>query len=189
MNSKKQDKPEHISDQQLLRAARSFEAMMLSQIEISAKLADDLKHAIRIGMAVLALIAISILVLLLTLSSQINRISDVVVDMNTNFSAVTVRMDQMSEYIDSMARRVALLQLMDEQTTTMKQEITTITGDMEQMRQTISNMGKQVTSVRHSVDGMSASISRMDDQVQLMAADMQHMAKPARSINKMFPLP
>ncbi|WP_456449040.1 translation initiation factor 2 [Thiolapillus sp.] len=189
MTAKNKDKPEHISDQQLLRAARSFEAMMLSQIEISAKLADDLKHAIRIGMVVLALIAISILVLLLTLSSQINRISDVVLDMNTNFSSITVRMDQMSGYIDSMAKRVALLQLMDDQTTTMKQEISTITSDMDRMRQTISDMGKQVTNVRHSVDGMSVSISRMDDQVQLMASDMQHMAKPARTINKMFPLP
>jgi methyl-accepting chemotaxis protein len=189
MSSKKDENPDKISNEQLLRASRSFEAMMLSQIEISAKLANDLKHAIRIGMAVLALIAISILVLLLTLSSQINRISDVVLDMNTNFSSVTVRMDHMSQYIDSMAKRVALLQLMDEQTTGMKQEIATITTNMTNMQNTISSMSSRVTSVRQSVDGMSVSISRMDDQVQLMASDMQHMAKPARSINKMFPMP
>ena len=162
---------------------------MLSQIDISAKLANDLKYAIRFGMAVLALIAVSILVLLLTLSSQINRISGVVLDMNTNFSAVTVRMDQMSQYIDSMAERVALLKLMDDQTTSMKSEITEITHSMDTMRKTIASMAGRVTDVRQSVDGMSASISRMDDQVQLMASDMQHMAKPARSINKLFPIP
>ena len=189
MSTKNEAKPDKISDEQLLRASRSFEAMMLSQIDISAKLADDLKHAIRIGMVVLALIAVSILVLLLTLSSQINRISDVVLDMNTNFSSVTVRMDHMSQYIDSMAKRVALLQLMDEQTTSMKNEISDITTSMATMRKTISSMAGRVTNVRQSVDGMSVSISRMDDQVQLMASDMQHMAKPARSINKMFPIP
>lgn len=189
MSSTKEEKPDKISNEQLLRASRSFEAMMLSQIEISAKLANDLKHAIRIGMAVLALIAISILVLLLTLSSQINRISDVVLDMNTNFSSVTVRMDHMSQYIDSMAKRVALLQLMDEQTTGMKHEISAITTNMSNMQNTISSMSRRVTNVRQSVDGMSVSIRRMDDQVQLMASDMQHMAKPARSINKMFPMP
>ena len=189
MSSTKNEKSDRISNEQLLRASRSFEAMMLSQIEISAKLANDLKHAIRIGMAVLALIAISILVLLLTLSSQINRISDVVLDMNTNFSSVTVRMDHMSQYIDSMAKRVALLQLMDEQTTGMKKEIAAITANMSNMQNTISSMSSRVTNVRQSVDGMSVSISRMDDQVQLMASDMQHMAKPARSINKMFPMP
>ncbi len=162
---------------------------MLSQIDISAKLADDLKYAIRIGMAVLALIAISILVLLLTLSSQINRISDVVLDMNTNFSAVTMRMDQMNQYVDSMAKRVALLQAMDKQTSGMQQEITSITTNMENMQETISSMAGRVTSVRKSVEGMSISVSRMDNQVQLMATDMQHMAKPARSINKIFPLP
>jgi len=189
MSTKDQAKPDRISDEQLLRASRSFEAMMLSQIDISAKLANDLKHAIRVGMTVLALIAISILVLLLTLSSQINRISDVVLDMNTNFSDVTIRMDQMSGYIDSMAKRVALLQLMDEQTASMKHQVATITDDMASMRDTINSMATRVTNVRKSVDGMSVSISLMDDQVQLMAADMQHMAKPARSINKMFPIP
>ena len=134
MSTKNEAKPDKISDEQLLRASRSFEAMMLSQIDISAKLANDLKHAIRIGMVVLALIAISILVLLLTLSSQINRISDVVLDTNTNFSSVTVRMDHMSQYIDSMAKRVALLQLMDEQTTSMKNEISDITSSMTTMQ-------------------------------------------------------
>ena len=189
MSPTKEASPDKISEEQLLRASRSFEAMMLSQIDISAKLANDLKHAIRVGMAVLALIAISILVLLLTLSSQINRISDVVLDMNTNFSSVTVRMDQMSQYIDSMAKRVALLKLMDIQTAGMKQEISTITDSMASMRETINSMAGRVANVRQSVEGMSVSISRMDDQVQLMAADMQYMAKPARSINKMFPLP
>lgn len=162
---------------------------MLSQIDISTKLADDLKYAIRIGMAVLALIAISILILLLTLSSQINRISDVVLDMNSNFSAVTQRMDHMSQYIDSMAKRVALLQAMDKQTSGMQQEIISITTNMANMQKTINSMAGKVTSVRKSVEGMSISVSRMDNQVQLMAADMQHMAKPARSINKIFPLP
>ena len=60
---------------------------------------------------------------------------------------------------------------------------------MTTMRKTIASMAGRVTNVRQSVDGMSVSISRMDDQVQLMASDMQHMAKPARSINKMFPIP
>jgi len=189
MSTNSEAKPDRISDEQLLRASRSFEAMMLSQIDISAKLANDLKHAIRVGMAVLALIAISILILLLTLSSQINRISDVVLDMNTNFSSVAVRMDHMSQYIDSMAKRVALMQLMDEQTVSMKKEISDITASMATMQKTIGRMSDRVTSVRQSVEGMSVSVSRMDDQVQLMAADMQHMAKPARSINKMFPIP
>ena len=87
-----QDTEHNISDPQLVRAARSFEAIMVSQIEIQDKLGDDLKSGIRVGMIVLGLIAISILILLLTLSSQINRISDVVGDMNTNFNTVTLQM-------------------------------------------------------------------------------------------------
>jgi methyl-accepting chemotaxis protein len=177
------------SDPKLLRAARSFEAILLSQIGIQEKLSNDLKNAIRFGMVILGLIAVSILVLLLTLSSQINRISSVVADMNRNFTTVTAQMQRISHTVDSMVKRVALLEPMDAQTTAMKKEMTRIDGDIGNMRNTIGAMEVHVTEVRRSVENMATTITRMDDQVQAMAADMQHMSKPARTLKKMFPIP
>ncbi|HHH13911.1 MAG TPA: translation initiation factor 2 [Thiolapillus brandeum] len=176
-------------DPKLLRAARSFEAILFSQIEIQEKLGNDLKNAIRFGMVILGIIAISILVLLLTLSSQINRISAVVADMNRNVQTVTSQMDRVSNSMDSMVRRVALLEAMDTQTASMKREMMRIDEDIAAMRGTIGTMGTHVTEVRQSVENMATTISRMDDEVQMMAADMQYMAKPARTIKKMFPVP
>ncbi len=176
-------------DAKLLRAARSFEAILFSQIEIQEKLSNDLKNAIRFGMVILGLIAISILVLLLTLSSQINRISNVVADMNHNVEIVDQQMRRVNKAVSSMARRVALLESMDQQTSTMKQEMAAITGDVNNMHQTIATMSGHMDKVRHSVENMAVTIDRMDDEVQMMAADMQHMAKPARGIKKIFPLP
>lgn len=189
MTETKKPSTDSITDEQLLRAARSFEAIMFSQIEIQEKLSNDLKHAIRFGMIILGLIAISILILLLTLSSQINRISDVVLDMNQNFTTVTLQMDQMSGSIDSMVTRVALLEQMDSQTGAMKQEMTAMTDQLDTMRGTVNSMGSHVTNVRQSVENMANTINRMDDEVQMMATDMRYMAKPARSINKLFPIP
>ena len=176
-------------DPKLLRAARSFEAILFSQIGIQEKLSNDLKNAIRFGMVILGLIAVSILVLLLTLSSQINRISAVVADMNRNVDTVTSEMDRVSESMDSMLKRVALLEAMDRETGTMKKEMQAIDQDITGMRNTIGTMETHVDEVRQSVENMASTISRMDDEVQMMAADMQHMAKPARTIKKMFPIP
>lgn len=189
MVEQQDSKTQPISDQKLLRAARSFEAILFSQIDIQEKLSNDLKNAIRFGMIILGLIAVSILVLLLTLSSQINRISAVVLDMNDNFGTVTGHMDQIASSIDSMSKRVALLEEMDNQTLSMKKEMATIDTDLAQMRDTINHMEIHVTEVRQSVENMATTISRMDDEVQMMASDMQHMAKPARTIKKMFPIP
>ena len=178
-----------ISDEQLVRSVNSFEAIMLSQIEIGDKLGDDLKSAIRVGMVVLGLIAISILVLLLTLSSQINRISAVVKDMDSNFTSVSLQMDHMSVAVNSMSKRVALLSQIDSQTEIMLNNMSTITKDLETMDKTVNGISNHVTVVRHNVQNISTSMNHMDDQVQLMSMDMHHMAKPARSINKIFPMP
>ncbi|MCP4310746.1 MAG: translation initiation factor 2 [Bacteroidetes bacterium] len=181
------DDPE-FTNQRLVRAARSFEAILGSQIEIQSKLGDDLKSGIRVGMVVLGLIAVSILILLLTLSSQINRISDVVGDMNTNFNTVTLQMDRMSISIDSMTQQVALLELMDKQMQVMDSEMQNMLGDMLVLKSTIGNIRSHVAGMRHNVSNMSISMDHVNNEVQLMSLDMGHMSQPARSINKIFPM-
>lgn len=180
--------PPEVSNQQLVRAARSFEAILVSQIEIQDKLGDDLKASIRVGMIVLGLIAVSILILLLTLSSQINRISGVVSEMNTNFNAVTLHMDQMSISIDSMAQRVALLELMDKQMEIMDVEMNSMLDDILVMKSTMNNITSHVSSMRQNVTNMSISMDNVNNEVQMMSMDMSHMSQPARTINKMFPM-
>lgn len=183
-----QESEPEISNPQLVRAVRSFEAILVSQIEIQDKLGDDLKASIRVGMVVLGLIAVSILILLLTLSSQINRISDVVADMNTNFNTVTLNMDQMSISIDSMAQRVALMELMHKQMEVMDGEMDDMLSDMLAMKSSMGNITSHVASMRQNVTNMSISMDNVNNEVQLMSLDMGHMSKPARTLNKMFPM-
>ncbi len=178
-----------ISDEQLMRAARSFEAIILSQIDIKNKLGDKINFAIRAGIIILGIVAVSILILLLTLSSQINRISDVVNDMNQDFTAVAQKMAKIQSHVGSMEQRVALLENITTHTATMDKEMVTIAENIEIMDTKVGGIQEHVTGMRHDIGVISGSVNHMNVEVQRMGADMHRMGTPARSMNKMFPFP
>ncbi len=91
-SSAEENSDDEILQRQFLRAVSSFEAIILSQISIKNKLADRLNYSIRAGITILGAIAISILGMLLTLTSQINSITNVVISMNTNLTSVSTEM-------------------------------------------------------------------------------------------------
>lgn len=178
-----------ILQQQFLRAISSFEGIILSQIDIKNKLADRLNYSIRAGIIILAIIAVSILILLLTLSSQINRISGVVTGMNQDFTTVSQNMSQISSYVGSMQQRVALLQNINGQTSVMEREMQGIASDLEAMQVAVGEIGGHMTAVRGNVGNIAVSMDRMDFEVLNMGRDMHRMGGSARSLNKMFPIP
>lgn len=186
------DKPgtspdEAVIQQQYVRAIRSFEAIILSQIDIKNKLADRLNYAIRAGIIVLGFVAISILILLLTLSSQINRISAVVNEMNLDFQAVSIDMDRIKGYVGSMEKRVALLNSINDQTAVMDGGMEAIANDLEQMQKAVAEIGVHMNRVRGSVGNIAVSMDRMDIEVLNMSHEMHRMGGTARGINKLMP--
>jgi uncharacterized protein YoxC len=180
---------EALLQQQFRRALSSFEGIILSQIDIKNRLGDRLNYSIQAGIIILGVIALSILVLLLTLSSQINRISGVVGHMNAHFAAVSGQMHEIQGFMASMEARAALLAQMSEQTGTMDAEMTAIGSDMTRMRESVAGINAHVGVVRNSVANMSGNIEIMNNEVRVMGQEMIHMSKPARAINKMFPFP
>jgi uncharacterized protein YoxC len=176
-----------VIQQQYVRAIRSFEAIILSQIDIKNKLADRLNYAIRAGIIVLGFVAISILILLLTLSSQINRISAVVSGMNQDFQAVSVDMDKIKSHVGSMEKRMALLNSINDQTAVMDGGMEAIANDLERMQKAVAEIGVHMNRVRGSVGNIAVSMDRMDVEVLNMSVEMHRMGGTARSINKMMP--
>ena len=183
------DLEEVIFEQQFQRAVSSFEAIMLSQIEVKRQLTDRLNYSIRAGLIILALIAISILILLLTLSAQINRISGVVSEMNVHFSSVSNQMVQIDGYVQNMQQRVALMEAIEGQTAIMTEEMQLINGDLLPMSHTIGGISDSVKQVRDNILDISTAIDHMNANVQMMGRDMHRMGQPARSLNNMFPFP
>lgn len=178
-----------VLQQQYLRALSSFEGIVLSQIDVKNKLGDRLNYSIRAGLIILSAIAFSILVLLLTLSSQINRISGVVGAMNTHFSAVSMRMDEIVEHLSSMEKQVAQLQVIERDTASMQTEIQGIGALTGDIGTSVASIGQQMNGTRRNVESIAGTMNAMNHEVQVMSAEMHRMAKPARALNKMFPFP
>ena len=180
---------EAVLQQQYLRALSSFEGIILSQIDIKNKLGDRLNYSIRTGLIILGVIAVSILVLLLTLTSQINRISGVVGDMNSHFTSVGDQMNQVRLHMIAMERQMALLNPMSQNTASMDQDMTAMETQLSAMEQSFEGIRQHVTAVRATLGTMTLTMDRMNAEVQAMSHDMSRMAQPARSFNKMFPFP
>jgi methyl-accepting chemotaxis protein len=178
-----------ILQQQYLRALSSFEGIVLSQIDVKNKLGDRLNYSIRAGLIILFVIAFSILVLLLTLSSQITRISSVVGAMNTHFSAVSLRMDEISRNFGSMEAQVAQLRSIQGNTAVLQDRIGAIGDSTGSIEQSIGSVGLQMEGTRTNVENIAITMQAMNQEVQAMSAEMHRMAKPARTLNRMFPFP
>ena len=178
-----------ILQQQYLRALSSFEGIVLSQIDVKNKLGDRLNYSIRAGLIILSVIAFSILVLLLTLSSQINRISSVVGAMNTQFSAVSLRMDEITTHLGSMEAQVAQLQRIESDTAKMRTEITGIVDITGDIGRNVDSVDLNMDGTRINVESIAVTMNAMNAEVQAMSAEMHRMAKPARTLNKIFPFP
>jgi len=180
---------EAVLQQQYLRALSSFEGIVLSQIDIKNKLGDRLNYSIRTGIIILGVIAFSILVLLLTLTSQISRISDVVNDMNNHFSSVAQQMNRIRSHMVAMEERIGLLGAIETHTTVMDQEMLAIATDLAVMQNNVDGISRHVADVRGNIGNIALTIDGMNLEVQAMSGEMHHMSKPARTMNKMFPFP
>lgn len=180
---------EDILQQQYLRSLSSFEGIILGQIDIKNRLGDRLNYSIQAGIIILGVIAISILVLMLTLTSQITRMSAMVAEMNKSFVTVSERMHQITGHMASMEKRVGLLEGIESTAATMDEEMTEIREHMEVMHTTVGGIGRQLGAVRGNVTNIATTMEAMNAEIHAMGAEMHHMAKPARSMNKMFPFP
>jgi len=178
-----------ILHQQYRRALSSFEGIILSQIDIKNRLGDRLNYSIQAGIIILGVIAVSMLVLLLTLSTQVNRISGVVAEMNERFISVSSQMHRIRGHMAAMEQRVALLGEIEAQTAIMDRDMRRIGADMAQMQRRVAGIDGHVAAVRDNVGNISVNMDRMNTEVQVMSIEMQRISRPARSINKMIPFP
>jgi uncharacterized protein YoxC len=178
---------ERVREQQFRRAVSSFEGIMLSQIEMKNKLGDRLNLSIVTGISILGLIALSILILLFTLTTQINRMNAVVDEMNVNFIQVADQMSAMRGYVDSMEQRVALLNVISDQTSIMQGEMEVIASDVNLIHGRVNSVGLNIHGVRNKVDNISGTVNRMDYSVDNMSSDMRDMARPSRMFNSFVP--
>jgi methyl-accepting chemotaxis protein len=185
----KASEEDDVLQQQYLRSLSSFEGIVLSQIEMKNMLADRLNYSIRTGIIILGVIAFSILVLLFTLTSQVNRITNVVGKMNNHFYSISLRMDMIRDHMISMEQQVALLENVSSRVGLINKEMLLVNKDMDVMTATVSGIRSNLSLVREKVGNIAINMDQMNKEVQSMTYEMHRMGKPARTMNKMMPFP
>jgi uncharacterized protein YoxC len=186
-NGQKNTTSEEILQQQYLRALSSFEGIVLSQIDVKNRLGDRLNYSIRTGVIILGVIAISILILLLSLSSQVNRIASVVGDINSHFRVISSNMQQVNAHMQTMEQRVALIESMSRQVAIMDKEMAGIDKDMNDMNATVSGIRQNLSTVRQRVGAMAVNVDHINLELQGITQEVHRFGTPARTMNKMFP--
>lgn len=183
------DNEDAILQRQYLRALSSFEGIVLSQIDVKNKLGNRLNYSIRTGIVILGAIAFSILVLLFTLTTQIDKVSDVVKNMNNHFNLVAGNMEEIRRHMDSMEHQVSLIEGINQYIEVMDQEMNTIESDIQAMQANVGGIRTNLAGIRDRVGNIALSVDKMNLEMQAMSHEMHRMGKPARSMNKMFPFP
>ncbi|MEJ2212630.1 MAG: translation initiation factor 2 [Gammaproteobacteria bacterium] len=178
-----------VLQQQYLRAVGSFEGIVLGQIDVKNRLGDRLNYSIRAGLVILSLVALSILILLIMLSSQVNRISDVVVGMNKHFASVSVKMDSIKDNVIAMESQVALMSDIEEYTTIMNNEMERVTDNTQAMNSSVADIYQQFSDLRGMISDISVTIQHINGEVQYINYEMDRMSEPARTMNRFIPFP
>lgn len=180
---------EAILQQQYLRAMSSFEGILLGQMKVKSDLSDRLNLSIKAGLVILSIVAISLLTLLLMLSAQVTRISDAVGSMNTHFTSVSQKMNHIQDSFMAMETQIALMQDIEQYTTIMSHEMTSITLNIAAMESNVGQIDQQFKDIRFIIDDISMSIHNMNSEVQVINYEMNRMSEPAKTFNKFFPMP
>lgn len=175
--------------EELRNAIRHFDRVIRSQIVIQGRQGDRIKNSIRAGMLFLVLIGISIFIILYTMVTQVSLISDAVVRMDQSFDEVRVQMNEVDQLMTGMERNVLYMDAVSSVMKNMDAEMGQMTRQMQQMQVEVDAMKNEVTVIRQQADIMTHTTGVMDQEIYRMNQDMNRLAAPARSMNKMFPMP
>lgn len=180
---------EEDSQEDLKKSIRHFGHIMTSNIQVQSRMGDRVKNSIRAGMSILVLLAISILILMMTLTFQMNKIAAVVADVDSNFVAIADEMININTLMVDMESRVAHLPAISRQTQAMDDEMQLMQGSISSITDSVNDISIHVTRVNGHLGSISQSMVQMDAGVEQISGEMSRMAQPAQTINRFFPLP
>jgi len=175
--------------EELRSAIRHFDRVIRAQMKIQGSQGDRVNNSIRAGMLFLVLIGISIFVILVSMVTQVKQISESVTKMDASFGQVKVQMIKVDELMTHMEVNVASMASVDRVMQSMDAEMLAMTQKIGNMQQDVGAMSNELTVIRQQGDSMTHTAGVMDMEIYKMKQEVRRMATPARSINKMFPIP
>ena len=169
------------------QAVRRFEKIMMSRIYLQQRLGDRLKNSIRTGMIVLFLIAVSILVLLITLTVQVKKVAGVTDHINMNFEVISQNMVVISQYMNNMEKQVSLMPNINGSTENINQTMFYIKDNMTTIKDQVGIMNSQLNNVDQRMNAISGTVKQVDANIGGINYEVHRMSKPASTFNKFNP--
>jgi len=187
MSDNVNDMPEAPNCQGADEAIKRFEKIMMSRIYLQEQLGDRLKLSIRTGMAVLFLLAVSVLVLIVTLTIQVKKVSEVANNMDANFKSISHHMTNIHHFMNKMESQVSYIPKIKSTTSFMHVNMTEINDSLAGINGQVSQMNNELLSVQDKMKKISSSVQVIDSSVNNMNGEVYRMAKPANTFNKFIP--
>lgn len=175
--------------EELRSTIRHFDRVIRAQIKIQGMQGDRIKNSIRAGMLFLVLFGISIFVILMSMVTQVEQISEAVTKMDASFDEVRVQMVNVDKLMKGMEVNVSSMASIDSVMQSINAEMLVVTKRIGSMQKKVGAMSQEVAVISQQGGVMTNTAGVMDMEIYKMNQEVNRMATPARSINKMFPLP
>jgi len=97
--------------------------------------------------------------------------------------------DRITDAMASMREQVAFMDQVRAGTETMSNEMSAMQQQIHRMSVDVQGIQGELSLVKDDMAGIATSVANINAEVAIMGHDMHRMAKPARTINRIFPFP
>ncbi|MDQ7075542.1 MAG: hypothetical protein Q9O24_10435 [Gammaproteobacteria bacterium] len=175
--------------EELTSSVRHFERIIRTIITVQEHQGKRIRLSIRIGMLFLGIIGIGMFLMLYTVSTQMNQVATVIAEMNQSFEVVDDRMHNIRDIMKKLEVNVARLPHISQSMPIMESNIKELNNSMKLMRDEIDDITVDVTSIQQQSVAMHERSQQMSQNIQRMTSEVNHMAQPARTLNRFMPFP
>ncbi len=180
---------EPADQQKLEEMAAKFKDIFEQRFSMHLRVARRTTALIRIGMFSLGVIAVSMLLLVLTLTYQIKPMIDAVITMNQHFTSIADNMMVMRDAIREMEANVANMPVMATEMNNMQASVGEMTESMNNLARRMNTLDTNMAGITQSVARMTGTFAVMNQTVGAMEYDVNRMSGPMRAFNSFNPLP
>ena len=176
-------------DELLLYSIEYFHDSLEKRAEMGAQTAKWTNRVIRSGIIGLMLIATSILLLVVLVSHQMNKIADMMLTLDQHMSIIVTDTRDMTKYVKSMDDSVSSLPLIVNEIAEMQDSVTKINTDMTVISEQMNNSVVLVENIIYNVEGMGSNLKSVAHIVKGMDQNIDTVSRPFSFFNKMVPMP
>jgi len=171
-----QIQPEHVD--RIARVLDKIEADFVERDEAFSQTAKAKELLVRGLIFLTVLVALINIYFVNNLREEVSAMTTAMVEMNSHFGSVSVRMDNLTITVHDLGKRVRMLPIVADQMNEIADLVQNLDGDVHQIEGVISTTGQRIGAMGLDMQDMSMRFRKLNDIVAGMGRDVDHMARP-----------